>query len=379
MRINHNKTNILFLFWGRKGGGARYSYEISKELSRRKDVNLFLSVSNQCDLIKEFKSLSRPGLYIDTYESTTGFINKWIIQRKQYLRKLKEYLKKNDIDVLIIGMDFFWGSVIYKAAESAGVKTIYVVHEPRPHPREPFFMGLVKTRTLKTLIKGASHLVALTQHVKDFLLEEYQITESSISVIPHGVFSYHKASKSKQLPENDPVVILYFGAITYYKGLDILLEAYRILEQKYDHVKLEIWGSGTISEYENLISDIERIRVENRWIDESEVEKIFKRSHICVLPYRDVSQSGIVGAAGKAALPVVACPAEGLREQMEGEGIVFSEDFTPESLALAIEELLTDADFYNSKSQELLDYSKKLSWSSIASDFKKISEKLLDE
>lgn len=371
--------NILFLFWGRKGGGAKYSYEISRELSERQDVNLFLSVSNQCDLIQQFRELNCPGLYIDTYESVPGFLNSWLIQRKKYQEKLHDYLRKNRIDVIIIGMDFFWGSVIYKAAKSAGARTIYVVHEPKPHPREPFFMGLVKRKTLKTLIKGADHLVTLTGYVKKKLKNMYSLDDSKISIIPHGIFSYYDASEKRRLPQKGTVVLLYFGAITYYKGLDILLEAYKILMEKYEFITLEIWGSGDISEYQELMSDLERVTIENRWIDESEVEEIFQRSHICVLPYRDVSQSGILGAASQAALPVVACPAEGLKEQMEGEYIIFSEDFTSESLAVAIEELLLNPELYAEKSQQMLDHANRISWSAIASEFKEIAGRLIDE
>ena len=376
--MKYKNLNVLFLFWGRKGGGARYSFEISRELNKRKDVNFYLSVSNQCDLIDQFKSLQCPGLFIDTYTSVPGFIKRWVFHRKWYLKQLTQYLKINEIDVLIIGMDFFWGGVFYKAAKRAGVKTIFVVHEPKPHPKEPFFMGLLKRKTLNTLNKGADHLVALTDHVKEYLLENYSFDNKHVSVIPHGIFSYYEAKEPKKLPSGSAAILLYFGTITYYKGLDILLKAYRILEEKERNVKLEIWGEGNLNEYEDLISQLKNVHIENRWIDEDEVSDIFRRSHICVLPYRDLSQSGIVGAVSKAALPIVACPAHGLKEQMSEEQILFSEDFTPESLADTIEKILNDSELYQRRSEELFQYSKKLEWSVIAEDFKKIGNKLIN-
>jgi glycosyltransferase involved in cell wall biosynthesis len=375
--MKQKSLSLLFLFWGRKGGGAKYSYEISRELNKRDDVDLYLSVSNQCDLIDQFKNLKCPGLFIDTYISVPGFIKRWVFQRQWYLKQLTNYLKEHEIDVLIIGMDFFWGGIIYKAAQRAEVKTIYVVHEPKPHPNEPFFMGLLKRKTMQTLNTGADHLVALTDHVKEYLVERYGFDNSKISVIPHGIFSYYEARQTKQLPKEGPVTLLYFGAITYYKGLDILLKAYKILEDRNKNVKLEIWGEGSLDEYQKLISELNRVHIENRWIEESEVGEIFERSHICVLPYRELSQSGIVGAASKAALPIVACPADGLKEQMSKEQILFSNDFNPESLADAIEKFLNDPELYERRSQKLLDYSKKLEWSKIALDFKKIGDKLL--
>lgn len=320
-----------------------------------------------------------PALYVDTYESVPGFIKSWVFQRRWYLEQLTAYLKKHEIDFLIIGMDFFWGKVFYKAAKEAGVKTIYVVHEPKPHPQEPFFIGMVMRRTLGTLITGADHLVALTGHVKSYLIERYRIEEKNISVIPHGVFSYFKASGPKRLPENGPVKILYFGTITYYKGLDILLRAYSLLEKKYDFIQLEIWGSGNLSEHKALIDNLKNVRIENRWIAESKIEDVFKHSHICVLPYRDASQSGIVGVASSAAMPIVACPADGLKEQMEEASVLFSEDFTPEALSASIEKLLTQPEFYTEQSGNILNYAEKFSWSEIASQFRDIGKQLLSQ
>jgi glycosyltransferase involved in cell wall biosynthesis len=369
------KLNVLLLFWGRKGGGARYTLEIARELRKREDVRLFLSVSNQCDLIEDFKELNCPGLFLDTYETVGGFVKKWVFQRRLFRRDLLHFLKLNSIDSIIIGMDFFWGDIIYSAARTAGAMTVYVVHEPKPHPGEPLVMSFIKKRTLKTLITGADHLVTLTEHVKKFVRSEYNSDGSDITVIPHGVFSYYEAEEPKKLPEteSEPVVILYFGAITYYKGLDILLEAFALLEKQIQRpVKLEVWGSGDISKYRDLIDKLENIHIENRWIDESEVGELFRRAHICVLPYRDVSQSGILGAAGRAGLPVVACPAKGLKEQAGGDNVMYSKDFSPVALASEIQSLITDKERYRVVSEEMLEASKKLDWSNIAQEFRDI-------
>lgn len=376
--MNQNEMNVLFLLWARVGG-ALYSFEIAKELSKKEEVDLHLSISNQNEILEDFKILNVPGLYVDTYNSAAEFIDKWVFRRKQYEKQLRDYLIEQNIDLLIIGMDFFWGSVFYKAAQSAGVKTIYVVHEPKPHPKEPFMMGMIMRWTLKTLITGADHLVALTGHVKNYLKDQYNIEDSNISVIPHGVFSFHEAVEPKKLPENDPVKLLFFGAIKYYKGLDILLKAYRLLEEKFDSIQLEIWGSGDISEYQDLIDNIDKIRIENRWISEEEIKEIFRESHICVLPYRDASQSGIAGIASSAGMPIVACPAEGLKEQLKGSSALFADDFSPESLAEAIEKLITKPEYYSDQSKNILNYTDQLSWSSIASRFVNIGKQLVSK
>lgn len=368
---------MLFLYWGRKGGAARYSLEISKALAERKDVNVFLSVSNQCEIFDEFEALEVPVLQLDTYTTIPGYFYRLSFGRNGVRRMLQNFLRKNKIDVLIIGMDFFWGPVIYRACKREGVKSILVVHEPKPHPNEPFLMAQLKKWGLNHSIRGADHLVSLTEHVKRYIVDRYGIANEAIMVIPHGIFSYFKATKPKQLPVEGNIKILYFGRIANYKGLDILLRAFELLQEKHTSIQLEIWGSGNISQYEHLIEDLENVRIENRWIDESEITHVFKSIHICVLPYRDASQSGIVGIASEAAIPIVACPAEGLKEQLEGAGAVFSDDFTPQSLARSIEKLLLDTQLYTALSAKSLQYAENISWSSIASEFKKLGEDLL--
>lgn len=369
--------NTLFLYWGKKGGGAKYSFEIARELSKRDDIHLHLSLSNQCEILDQFKRLQLPGLFIDTYSSIPGFLKTWFFRKKKLQQELYNYFIENRIESVIIGMDFFWGSVICDAAKQAGVTSILVVHEPEPHPNEPFFMTRFKKTGLKKGITSADRLVTLTEHVKDVVSKKYQIKDEKISVIPHGIFEYYQADSPKKLPkENDPVRFLYFGRIEYYKGLDILLKSFKILEGRADHVKLEIWGSGDTDEFSELIKEIDHIHIENRWVDDAEIVQVFKDCHVCVLPYRQASQSGIVGIASRAAMPIAACPATGLKEQLKDCGALISDDFTPESLAECLFQLLDDPERYNTLSKKSLEYADSLSWEKIAEKFAKLTRSI---
>lgn len=369
--------NILFLYWGKKGGGARYSLEVAKELSEQKNVNVHLSVSNQCEILEEFDHLSLPTFHINTYRNVYGFIKKFTIGRFTLRERLEEYIRNNKIQYVIIGMDFFWAPLIYKACKRAGAKAVYVVHEPKPHPQEPIFMAWVKRRTLKKGITGADHIVTLTNHVKSYIQKRYKLEPETVSVIPHGIFSYYQAEFPKSISDkNRLITLLYFGRIEYYKGLDILLEAYAKAEKLQHNIRLEIWGSGDMSSYGAVVESIQNLRIENRWVDEDEIPDIFKRADICVLPYRDASQSGVVGIASDAAMPVIACPSFGLKEQLQETGAVFSDDFTPDSLLTSIEMLIEDPQLYKEMSEKSLKYAENLSWSNIAYEFKSVCEKL---
>lgn len=372
------KINTLLLFWGKKGGGAKYSLELAKELSNRNDVNLHLSISHQCEIYDQFDQLSLPCFNITTYTSTPGFLYKWCFGRQHLAGRLAAYLSKHQIQTLIIGMDFFWGPVIYKAAETAKTQTIHVVHEPKPHPRESMFIYLYKRLTIGKTIAKADRLVTLTANVKKFITDKFGVDRDKISVIPHGIFSYYKAEEPRQITEDSEVKLLFFGRIEYYKGLDILLKAFILLERQREHVRLEVWGDGDLSEYRPLIGRIQRIHIENRWLSEGEISAIFQQCHICILPYREASQSGIAGIASRAALPIVACPNPGLEEQLSDTGAVIAASFTPESLQKAILKVVDDPGFYEDLSRKSLEYSKNLSWQKIASEFNQLSKELKD-
>ncbi|MDX1641809.1 MAG: glycosyltransferase family 4 protein [Balneolaceae bacterium] len=372
--------NILFLYWGKKGGGAKYSLEIAKELSLRDDTNLHLSISRQCEIIDQFESISAPTFYVDTYESIAGFLNTYFIRKYKLKNNLESYLKEHKIDVIIIGMDFFWGSVINDAAHRSGAKTILVVHEPVPHPKESVPMKFFKNRNLKKSIPGADHVVALTEHVRRYIEENYGVKHEKTSVIPHGIFSYYKTEEPRKIKKNKNLFkILYFGRIDYYKGLDILLDAFLELEKTRDDIQLEIWGSGDLKPYDDQIHKIKNIRIENRWVDEEEITEAFKDCDLCVLPYREASQSGIVGIASHAAMPIIACPSEGLKEQLSDYGAIITDDFTPNSLRKSIQKLLEDPHLYEQLSKQAIEYGKQLSWESIADDFFEISSKIISE
>ena len=116
--------------------------------------------------------------------------------------------------------------------------------------------------------------------------------------------------------------MLFFGFIRDYKGLDLLLEAFRDLGDTYQLVNAgECYGS--FEKYEKLIArlpDPSSVKVFNRYISDEEVPLFFSAADVCVLPYRTATQSGISAMAYHFQVPVIVTPAGGLAEAVEGPG-----------------------------------------------------------
>ena len=105
-------------------------------------------------------------------------------------------------------------------------------------------------------------------------------------------------------------VLLFFGFVRKYKGLDLLLEA---LPYCNENTVVLIAGEcyGEFTEYQNTIDQHQlssRILNHVRYIPDAEVAEVFSVTDVCVLPYRSATQSGIASIAKYYQVPMVVTP-----------------------------------------------------------------------
>jgi len=117
-------------------------------------------------------------------------------------------------------------------------------------------------------------------------------------------------------------LILYFGIVRDYKGLDVLIKATKLLKEKLDdfHVLAVGESYGSPEKYISLINKLgvnDVFTWENRFIPDSEVSSYFSSSDVMALPYHSASQSGIVQIAYSFNIPVVVTNVGGLPEYIE--------------------------------------------------------------
>ena len=189
-------------------------------------------------------------------------------------------------------------------------------------------------------------VVAHSEHGARRLREEVGVDPGRVRVIPHGAFDYlTRLEEEKPLPqelrEAEGPVILFFGLLRPYKGLDVLLDAFRQVEGA------ELWIVG------NPRMDVEplraaaksapgRVRFLTRFIEDAEVPPIFRRADLVVLPYRDAEHSGVLYTALAFGKPLVASAVGGFPEVAAGGVARLVPPGDPDSLARALNELATD-------------------------------------
>ncbi len=140
----------------------------------------------------------------------------------------------------------------------------------------------------------------------------------------------------------DDFVLLFFGYIRKYKGLDILLNAIPLLINKIPNIKLLVVGESydEFSFYENLVSELHLtnyVKMENRFVANEEVGKYYSVSDLVVLPYRSATQSGILNVAYGFNKPVLVTNVGGLAEFVDDKktGIIVEPE-SPEAIANGI-------------------------------------------
>lgn len=211
-------------------------------------------------------------------------------------------------------------------------------------PREPRRGQLAATRRL---LRRMDAVVVHSEHGARRLRAEPGVEAGRVHVIPHGAFDY-----LTRLPEERPLpaelaategpVILCFGLIRPYKGVDVLLEAFASVEGA------ELWVVGMPRMGLEPLRELARggpgtVRFVPRFVADPEIPAFFRRADLVVLPYREIDQSGVLYTALAFGKPLVLTSVGGFVEVGEGHGAArLVPPGDPEALAAALRELLAD-------------------------------------
>jgi glycosyltransferase involved in cell wall biosynthesis len=189
-------------------------------------------------------------------------------------------------------------------------------------------------------------VVAHSEHGAATLRDRVGIDPERVRVIPHGAFDY-----LTRLPDEKPLpaalegaegpVILFFGLLRPYKGVDTLLRAFRELEGA------ELWIVGNprmdLDPLHRLAAEAAgRVRTLTRFIEDAEIPAIFRRADLVALPYRDAEHSGVLYTALAFGKPLVLSAVGGFPEVAATGAARLVGPGDPEGLAAALAELLAD-------------------------------------
>lgn len=241
-----------------------------------------------------------------------------------------------------------------------GKAIIYTAHDVVPH--ESFIMTEEHARWLAHFPDA---VFVHGENLKSLMVGRFGVDASRVHVIPHGNYNFisdapgswnrETARESFGFGKED-CVVLFFGLIREYKGVDTLIEACRQIKEHGlgGGRRLRLVIAGRIfadhwnqAGYDSLIRKAglqDDVHLHLRNVEMSEVQRFFKAADAVAVPYKRGSQSGVLRLAYSFGAATVATRVGSLDEVAGHDITRFVEPESPGQLADALHALLSDRD-----------------------------------
>ncbi len=232
-------------------------------------------------------------------------------------------------------------------------------------------------------IKRASHIITVSKHTKNDLIEYLKIPDSRISVIYNGID--RDIFKPYNVRALDKPYILYVGSERPRKNLERLVEAFAILRKEFTALRLvKVGESGRSEEYRReTMKKLDSLGITQAvmFIDhlsERDLAHIYASAVLLAYPslYEGFGLPPLEAMA--CGCPVVASNTSSLPEVM-GEAGILVDPYDTDSLAQAMREVLANSTLRDDMVRKGLEQSKKFSWERAAEQTQEVYNKVAGE
>ncbi len=218
-------------------------------------------------------------------------------------------LKKYQPDVIVVR---YWlpfmgpclGTILRRAKKNTHTKIIAITDNVLPHEKRPGDRPFTKY-----FLGACDAFITMSEKV----LQDLRLfTQKPARQITHPLYDNfgeqvekHSARKHLGLPETKRI-ILFFGFIRKYKGLDLLLQAMALLKTNTDPAlaDIQLLVAGEFYEdkkiYDELIAELgiaPSLILRTDFIQDSEVKYYLSAADFVIQPYRNATQSGVTPLA----------------------------------------------------------------------------------
>jgi glycosyltransferase involved in cell wall biosynthesis len=220
--------------------------------------------------------------------------------------------------------------------------TVLTAHDLLPREARP-----AQARAQRRLYDRVDALVTHSEYGRRQLVEALGIDPAKVHVIHHGAFEHltrlpHEEPLAAELRAVSAPVVLFFGLLRPYKGIDTLLEAWRRI------AGAELWIVGRprmpLEPLRKRATD--GVRFVAQFISDPQLPAYFRRADVVVLPYSRTErfdQSGVLATALAFGKPIVLSDIGSFGEVAAAGAARLVAPDDPEALREALESLLGDA------------------------------------
>ena len=255
---------------------------------------------------------------------------------------------------------------------SSKSKLWLTVHNIYPHNSSDGSRVKYKSR-FALVEKFFNKFILHLQISKAEFCHEFGIDENRCRVIPHGVFEPENL-KIKPYNRNGKLRLIMYGNQSYYKGTDILVDAIALLPKEIQN-QISTTIVGKISnEYLNLLQNKAKdldVDIIPEFVSDEKLNQMILNSDVIVLPYREISQSGVLLLALFFEHPIICSDLPSFRETLNSiPDEYFFESCNPQKLANVIEKYACDFFDVEQYIKKLQSIKEMYLWSTIAKYYK---------
>lgn len=371
------KIAFLSVFYPYRGGIAQYN-SLLHDGFKKSEIKAF-------NFKRQYPQILFPGSsqYVTENDNVIKTPSQRLLDSINPFSYIKTYktIKKYQPDLLLMGywMPFLAPCLgfVAKRLRKKNVKVISVLHNVIPHEHR------IGDRTLtRYFLKQNDAFLVMSDTVRDDLLS--YLPDAKYVMHPFPIYSQFgepidqvEARKKLNIPL-DKKVLLFFGLIRNYKGLDLVIDAFDKLSDEY-YLIIAGESYGKFDDYQKQIDtnkNKERISQYIKYIPDDEVTNYISAADLNVLPYKTATQSAVVAMAYQFDSPVLVTDVGGLRGMVEpyGTGIVVD---SPDAglIAKGINHFFEN-DMHDQCKQNIQQFKKDYSWENLASEIEKLYETL---
>lgn len=328
-----------------RGGLATFNQRLAKEFNERGDDCSICSFSLQYPSFlfpgkTQFTDEPAPaGIKINTVINSINPFN-WI--------KIGNRLKKEQPDLIIVR---FWlpfmgpalGTILRRVKKNKHTRVVCIADNVIPHEKRPGDKPFTSY-----FLKSCDAFVTMSEKVmRDLRLFE---KDKPARLVSHPLYDNFGAILSKQearnhlgLPATEKI-ILFFGFIRRYKGLDLLLDAMSVLKNPAhpaSDIKLLVAGEFYEDEkpYREQIEKLQladSLILKTDFIPDSEVKYYLCAADAVIQPYRNATQSGVTPLAYHFEKPMLVTNVGGLPSLVPHEKVGLVVEPNPAAIAEGI-------------------------------------------
>jgi glycosyltransferase involved in cell wall biosynthesis len=330
------RHQLMLVYWGRRGPFGGMTADLAAALAAGGHAAPSVSLSAYLEDLDRFSGVPYPVDTVQTFASERGALTR-LCRLPTIRRQLEAAIRRQGTGVAVTVMAHVWSPFVTDVWRRNGVFHAVIVHDADPHPGDR--TALVQ-RWLLNHAMGADAVVTLSEHVARQIERSGRVAPDRIIRLFLPDLSSGPVERVR--PEQGPLRFLFFGRIAHYKGLPLFAAAVKALRARGLAFEASVIGDGDLGESGALL-EAAGVRIDNRWIAESEVPSILAAHDIMVSCHTEASQSGVVSLAMGAGMPSIVTPVGGLAGQLyDGVSGVVAAAATGEAVADAMERLIRD-------------------------------------